>query len=504
MTARPSLVLRDVAFAYDDHVVFSSLNLHLSAGWHGLVGPNGAGKTTLLRLVTGALSPDAGSLQVAPGDARIVHCTQGIDACDDDILSLARRDDGDAFRVRGELLLEPAELARWETLSPGERRRWQIGAALGREPDVLLLDEPEGHLDLAGRELLLGALPRFRGIGVVVSHDRALLDALTTVTLGVERGDVRAFPGPWSAAAAAWEAEREAAVATRGRLRGAAQAAERGLERARKQAAAATRTRSARVRMKDRHDHDARGAVAKGRAAFGEAALSRGVAREREAAARAAAALEEATVDRRLGAAIALPFEPSPRRLLLGGAWPEVRAGEAVVLRDVELWLGREDKVQLAGDNGAGKTTLLRALLAASTLPPDRLLWLPQELGPGERQELVRELRSLPREQRGDALNVVAALGTDPERLLRTPRPSPGEARKLRIALGMARRAWVLVLDEPTNHLDLPSVERLEAALSSWPGALLLVTHDAALARAVTTRTWRVADGGVREVFRER
>ncbi|TNF22964.1 MAG: ABC-F family ATP-binding cassette domain-containing protein, partial [Deltaproteobacteria bacterium] len=203
--ARPSVVLRDVTFAYDDHVVFSSLSLHLTPGWHGLVGPNGAGKSTLLRLLTGALTPSAGEVRASPDAATIVHGAQGIDALDDDVRALAGRDDGDAYRIRGELGLDVDALSRWPTLSPGERRRWQIGAALAREPDVLLLDEPEGHLDATGRQLLVAALARFRGVGVIVAHDRALLDALTATTVGVEAGEVRHFPGPWSAAAAAWE-----------------------------------------------------------------------------------------------------------------------------------------------------------------------------------------------------------------------------------------------------------------------------------------------------------
>ena len=76
----------------------------------------------------------------------------------------------------------------------------------------------------------------------------------------------------------------------------------------------------------------------------------------------------------------------------------------------------------------------------------------------------------------------------EPEHLLRSAHPSPGEARKLRLALGLGRHCWLAVLDEPTNHLDLPAIERLEAALLDFPGALLLVTHDERLGAAVTSR----------------
>jgi ATPase subunit of ABC transporter with duplicated ATPase domains len=92
-------------------------------------------------------------------------------------------------------------------------------------------------------------------------------------------------------------------------------------------------------------------------------------------------------------------------------------------------------------------------------------------------------------------LSVVAALGVDPDDLLVSARPSPGEARKLAIALGLGVGAWLMVLDEPTNHLDLPAVERIEVALEGYPGALVVVTHDETFAARTTTTVWALQSG---------
>ena len=151
--------------------------------------------------------------------------------------------------------------------------------------------------------------------------------------------------------------------------------------------------------------------------------------------------------------------------------------------------------MHVAGENGAGKTSLLTAVLDELTRTDEVVATLPQELDDWEALQSVRELDPA---LRGRVLGAAANLGVDPDRILVTDAPSPGEARKLELARLLASEATFLVLDEPTNHLDLPSIERLETALRDWPGAMLLVTHDDALADAVATARWCVSDGSVR------
>ena len=217
-----------VSFSFRDSApLLTDVSLRFGAGWTGVVGANGSGKTTLLRLALGELSPDSGRVTREPRGLAFVAVPQRIEELEPELESFAEAQDGVARRVRQSLALEPSELGRWPTLSPGERKRWQIGAALALEPEALVLDEPTNHLDREARELLVAALQRFAGIGIVVSHDRELLDSLCGETVRVANLSARAYRGGYSAARETWRHDEAELRARHEGLRDAARALER-------------------------------------------------------------------------------------------------------------------------------------------------------------------------------------------------------------------------------------------------------------------------------------
>jgi ATPase subunit of ABC transporter with duplicated ATPase domains len=496
-----SLHLRGLSYAHTSATsVLSEVDLDLdrhpgTRSWIGVVGANGAGKTTLLRLLAGELASTTGTLVVhSELPPLLVH--QHVDGPSETVLAFAATWDATAARLRGRLELDPDDLLSdlgrgWGALSPGTRKRWQLAAALAQRPDVLLLDEPTNHLDAAAGELVLAALARFDGLGLVVSHDRTVLERLADRTLRLRDGSATLHPGSYLAASDGWRAEEVAAAAAHRR-------AVRHLRRERTLLADVRRERhSAEARMRrDRRlaghtDPDAREAVRRSAQRKAEAELGARVRQHHGRVTRAETALSTLAVDREPGAALTFHHQASGRRVLAQLDGPVRHAGDDVWLEEVHIALHRGERVHVLGANGAGKTSLLTALLAE--LPRTEVAArLPQELP--DPHDVVAGLRALDPTTRGRVLGAVAALGVDPDRILVTDDPSPGEARKLALALLLVSDASVLVLDEPTNHLDLPSIERLGEGLTAWPGALLLVTHDNTLAAATTTSRWHVHD----------
>ncbi len=479
-----------VTFAYPSSAapLFCDLSLHLPGGWSGIVGANGAGKTTLLKLAARRLAPEAGVVEAPP---RAVYCPQRTDDVPGQLGDLIEAHTTPAGTVRDMLGVQADWLDRWQTLSHGERKRAQIAVALWLEPEILAVDEPTNHLDAPARELVAAALRSFQGVGLLVSHDRALLDGLCQQCVFLEPPEVTVRPGGVTKGMEAAQIERQTAQRQHEQSKRAYKKMRREATRREQLASQAQRRRSKRgLSIKD---HDAREKKDRARVSGKDGVggkLRRQISGQVERARRRS---QESGVRKEYEVGIWLPGSRSKRNTLLELPAGSVTLGGRRWLTYPNLVIRPTDRIALTGANGSGKSTLVRRLVETLDVPPEQLTYVPQEIDANQSRTVLDRIRQLDKSQRGYLMTIVSRLGSRPERLLVSDRPSPGETRKLLLALGMLDVPHIIIMDEPTNHMDLPSIEALEAALADCSCSVLLVSHDQRFLDALTQTTWHIA-----------
>lgn len=482
-----------ISFSYDlGDDLFSDLTVSFTAGWTGIVGANGSGKTTLLRLACGELAPSRG---VVHRPASVVYCPQRTDSPPIRLRDFLRSDNPLARELCGRLDIQQDYLRRWDTLSHGERKRAQIAVALWQEPDALALDEPSNHIDAAARDLLVRLLNEYPGVGLLVSHDRAMLDRLCRACLFVDPPQTIIRPGSYTVALAEHRKDIQ-------RVRTLRQQASKEFHRLKREMVKRREVASREHKVRSKRglsakDHDAKEKIDRARVADSGAGAPLRQLQGRMA--QASDKLAGLVVKKESKLGIFLPGCRSHRDWLFSLEPGEIDFGghpdhpDAVrVLEYASMSMGPTDRIAITGPNGAGKSTLIRHIRQHINLPAEKVLYMPQEIRADEAAEMLREARQLRREQLGSAMNVISCLGSSPERVLQTEQPSPGETRKLLLALGITRQCHLIIMDEPTNHLDLPSIQCLEDALAPCPCGLVLVSHDHVFLRKLTTQRWDI------------
>jgi ATP-binding cassette subfamily F protein 3 len=521
----PLLSATDISKSYADREILGGVTLAIEPNERvALIGRNGTGKTTLLRLLAGLDQPDTGRVSLAgwarlaylsqtPGglseDSAVAHVLAGaadvralearIHALEGAMAAPEVHDDpnrlaavmeeyahlrehfehagGFTLETRAKTVLSGLGFreADYErplgVLSGGWRVRAELARALLMEPDLLLLDEPTNHLDLATTEWLEDYLKSFAGACIVVSHDRYLLDAVTSRTLELENRRVESYPGPYSAYL----------KLKAGRVRLQQETWERQQEEI--------------ARLEDyirRYKDGQRAAQAKSRMKM----LARVEA-------------EMVEVPRDQGAMrMKVRSAPTSGRLVARLKTVTKVFDDRDVLSGVSLEIYRGDRIGLLGPNGAGKSTLLR-LIAGLESPSSGTLTLgagvrPQyfaqesaqalDVGKTVLDEVLGDRPLLPEQVR---TYLGRFLFTGEDVFKRVGMLSGGERQRLMLATLLLDEPNLLLLDEPTNHLDIASREALEAALREFPGTMIVATHDRYLLERLATRILTVEDRGV-------
>ncbi len=486
-----SIRFQNVSFTYDRAAqpLIVNLSVHYSRGWTGIVGANGVGKSTLLKLATGVLTPNQGQI-VTPEFA--IYCEQRTDEAPDHLHDLIHAADRDAFVIKDRMAIEDDWMARWETLSHGERKRAQIAVALWRKPQVLAVDEPTNHLDGEARDLLLAALSTFRGAGILVSHDRELLDTLCHQCLFLDPPHAVLRPGNYSEGLKQ-AAQDETSVRTR-RVQAKREVSRLTREATKRRDAASQANRKRSKRGLASKDHDAREkknlARITGKDGFAGKRLNQLGGRISQARIK----LEGIKVKKSQTLGIWVAGEKSKRNALLDLPAGKLPLGENRWLHFPDLSMKPDARIALTGVNGSGKSTFIKHVIQLLNLPQSRVTYLPQEIDIPGSKAVMAQATDLPAEQLGRLMTVVSCLGSMPQRLLESTEPSPGEIRKLLLASGIVGAPHLIIMDEPTNHLDLPSIECLEQALAGCPCGLLLVSHDQRFLDALAHERWHISE----------
>lgn len=487
------LFVQKLAFEYSHShkPLFTDLQLTCSAGWTGICGANGSGKSTLLQLITGDLKPDNGSIHV-PGE--IIYCEQRTDDPPPEALAFCEDFTPESCVLRGKLGIEIEWLERWSTLSFGERKRIQIGVALWRDPDILLVDEPTNHLDLSTTRLLIQSLKAFAGIGLIVTHDRSLLDQLCYQCLWLEDGEAVVRTGGYSTGKKAIEQETVSNADMSRKLKSEADRLGKTAIHHRVEASR-SRQKTSKRKLAPK-DHDGRNKMGLARLTGKDGLDGKRLRQVESRLQQLNRKREGIAVKKEYETGIWMDFQSSRRNQVIFMEPQCLAMGEERALCLPQLEVHPADKIILKGPNGSGKSTLLQHIVKHHLLSREELLYLPQEISMEQSREILSRIKAVPNAELGKLMRIVRRLGSDPKRLLSSDTPSPGEIRKLLLALGILQQPGFFVIDEPTNHLDLPSITCLEEALRECPCGYLLVSHDERFLKALGEIEWKMTVSG--------
>jgi len=490
MAQIPLLQLNQISLTFGGDPIFNGLDLVAQTGDRlALVGRNGSGKSTLMKVMAGLVEPDHGT-RVMPSGISVGYMEQ--DPTMDGFATLgdyasSELDPGELYRVERAsegLKFDPDR--PFSTASGGERRRAALAKLMAEAPELMLLDEPTNHLDIEAIAWLEAELKSTRAGYVIISHDRAFLNALTRATLWIDRGMVRradvGFQGFEAWRDKIWEEEDIARHKLDRKIKAEARWAVEGISARRKRNQG--RVRALQALRQERADQ----------------------------------------IKRQGAAAMELAAAPKSGKKVIDAKGLSKAFDGKTIVSNFSLTVQRGDRVAFVGPNGVGKTTVLKMLMgevaadegqvdlgtnllpaifdqSSAQLDPNMSLWDsltgdPSMRVSGQADQIM--VRGQPKHVVGYLKEFLfdEAQARAPVRSL-----SGGEKARLLLAKIMARESNLLVLDEPTNDLDVETLDLLQELLDTYDGTVLLVSHDRDFLDRVAATTIAMEGDGKATVY---
>lgn len=522
----PMLNISKLSLHFGSRTLFDELSLFVGSRERvGLVGKNGAGKSTLLRMIAGQQMPTSGTISMPKGatvgfleqdmphnetntvigeassafseinklDERIQELTDEItvrtDYESDNYNNLIQQlsDANERFHMMGggnteqhaQRILQGLGFSADDMdrqlgeFSGGWKMRVELAKLLLLNPDLLLLDEPTNHLDIESIEWLEGFLANYPGTIILISHDKAFLDALTGRTIEVGTGKVHDFKGAYSKYIQWREEEME------------------------RQAQA--------YKNQQKYIEDTKRNIEKFRAKKNKAAFAQTLIKKLDK-------LERIELDDYDEGAMRFSFPPAPRsgKIVIEANKLQKSFDDLDVFKNVDLLIGRQEKIALVGKNGAGKTTLTRIIVGEESSTGQLTIGHNVSIGyyaQNQADELDGEktvFETLDDEAQGEVRLKLRALlgaflfsGEDIEKKVKVL--SGGEKARLALCKLLLVPRNLLILDEPTNHLDMRSKDVLKQALLDYDGSLIIVSHDRDFLSGLTELVYEITPSGLKQ-----
>jgi len=462
--------------------IFEDLNLEFEQGWSCIVGANGSGKSTLLKLISKEFKAQSGTIK---GNDLTYYCPQSTELMPQNLEEFMLTYTSKAFKIRDLLNIQDSWLYSWERLSHGERKRLQLALALFVESDVLLIDEPTNHLDSTSKKIVIEALKSFKGIGILVSHDRELLDTFSNNTIIVKNQKAICYKTFYSNAINEHNKYLEHLQKSSIKQNHELKKLKKSIQLQQEKVSQSKKRMSKKNISKN--DSDARNKINLARLTGKDKndgqAVSKLQTKQKH--------LLESSIKTEKNYNVGITLNATKGKNIFPIAIEKgiLDIAEDKTLSYPVLAIEQGAKIGIVGDNGSGKSSFIEFLVSSMDLE-DEYLYIPQEISEAKGKKIFEEINTLPNEPKGEIYAIIRRLSSDPIKLQESSLPSPGEIRKLIIAKGLLQNPSLIILDEPTNHMDLDSIISLELALREYNGAMIIISHDRVFLDAVVKEIW--------------
>ncbi|WCL50063.1 ATP-binding cassette domain-containing protein [Leptospira sp. GIMC2001] len=491
-----SIQLEQLYFPDTSDVLLHGIECNFIPGWTGIIGPNGSGKTLLAKTIAGLYSNYRGYIRGISSN----YYLQQIDSIDtDEFYEFLCDSSSPSGIIKSKLDINWSHFEKIDCLSFGEKRRIQIGIALFLNPPLLILDEPTNHLDEYSRIIIQKALIDYTGVGILISHDRELLNFLVYQIYILKEGTGKVYSGNYSNYLILSQNERirsnkewEIAKYNHDRL---------SKEYSRRKIIASQAIQKRSGSKLDKNDND-------GRAKLGLAIVSGKDGKAGKIKSQMDKKLEDSLLTlKKARGNLSKPelfYQPEQddhqkNQSILNLAKQNLNL-EYMNINIPPIHLTSSSRLGIRGRNGSGKSTLLNFIYDQcknkfNQKPGNReemfdekeIYYMRQVMNAKEKQELIEKITNLPNFIKSEFNSIVHFFQMDAVNRKILSELSPGQWKKLEISWGILTKPKIWILDEPTNYLDIFTLESIERMFSNWDKSLIVVSHDLTFLEKVCT-----------------